>query len=453
MKRTVFIAFLLLAPFVPAAPAATATDMPIRPDSTGITAFPTLLLTGSLEGTSPVAAPCRPFTFHYQVRNAGNVPPTSGALKVEIWSADLKQPVYAQQLPFSLEAGENWIEKLDVPRGAYTMTFRATAVNQQRGLTADFLLAEQPLTVAGPVDVQRSSASIPRILIWSSGEDSRIIERAITEKLLKEAFESESVYLKTVASAGDFTNYALTGLYNVYLLIEVDGAHDTAEVLRNGLARGHGTILVGSGERMRALAEALDFRFGSPLPGNSMSITFPADSGLGLAGTMPMSGRFLPPRKRGARAAAMLPDGQPAILYDVQDKGKVIVMPFSMVQSVLNAGTPDPYSLLLRSSVLTAAPEREATGSIASMQLLVSSTIGRQEKTRITETLPQGAKALWTSIPPATKDGTLTFELIAEREAKKVLYLFQSAEPGGTKTSTEVFMECGGAFVSQGKVE
>jgi hypothetical protein len=452
MKRTVFIAFLLLSLFVPSAPAVFATDRPIESNSTGITVLPTLLLTGSLEGTPPVAANCRPFTFYYQVRNAGNVSPTNGALKVEIWSTDLKQLVYAQQLPFSLKASANTIEKLDVPRGAYTVTLRASAVNQQRGLTADFLISEQPLIVTGPIDVKRSSASIPRVLIWSSEDDSTTIEQAVIDKLLKEAFEAESVYIKRVTKAGDFTAYALAGQYNVYLLIEVDGPPDTAEVLQNGLAKGHGVILAGSRERMRALAEALDFRFGSPLPGNSRNITFSADSGLGLTGTMPMSGTFLPPRKRGARAAATLPDGQPAILYDVQDKGKVIVMPFSMVQSALNAGTMDPYSLLLRSSVLTASPEREA-GSIASMQILVSSTIAGQETTRITETLPQGAKVLWTSIPPSTKDGPLTFELITEREAKKVLYLFQPAEPGGTKTSTEVFMECGGTFVSQGKVE
>ena len=50
-------------------------------------------------------------------------------------------------------------------------------------------------------------------------------------------------------------------------------------------------------------------------------------------------------------------------------------------------------------------------------------------------------------------DGTLTFGSIAGREAKKVLSLFPPAGPGGTKTSTEVFMECGGTFVGQGKAE
>lgn len=467
MMRLLFIILFAVLPcglLVPAAVAGPAPEPPGEVSSvstTDVTDQPaesgphrgTLLLKGSLEGTPPVAAACRPFTFRFRVQTAGSAPPTNGSLKLEVRSADQKQPVYARQLPFALGAGTHMIERLDMTRGVYRVTLRASAVFRQRTRIADVLLAEQLLTVTGPVDVKRSSVSIPRVLIWSSVEDSTVIERAIIDKLLKEAFESESIHVKIVANAGDFTSFALTGQYNVYLLLEVDGAPDAAEALRYGLAKGYGIMLAGSGERMQALAEALDFRFGSPLRGSRGIITFPDDSGLGLSGTLPVSGRILLPRKQGARAVATFPDGQPAILVDVRDKGKVIVMPFSLVKSALNAGTTDLYSLVLRSSVLTVAPEPEAPGSIASMQLLVSATSGGQERTRITETLPPGAKVLWTSIPPSAKDGTLTFELTAEDEPKKVLYLFQPAEPGGTKTSSEVFMECGGKFVSQGKVE
>ena len=433
--------------------AAITADKLAASDSMGITVLPTLLLKGSLEGTLPVAAACRPFAVRYHARNAGNIPPTNGALKIEIRSSDLKQLVYAQQLPYSLEAGENTIKKLDIPRGEYTVTFRASAVNQQQGLTADFLLAEQPLRIEGPVDVKRSSASIPRVLIWSGNDESTTIERAIADKLQKEAFAGESVYIKTVTNGGDFTNYALTGLYNVYVLLDTDSAPDTAEILRNGLAKGRGIILAGSGERTRALAEALEFRFGDPLPGNAGSISFPADSGIGITGTVPVSGRFLPPRKRGARAVATLPDGQPAVLYDVQDKGKVIVMPFPLTRSAMTAGMTDLYSLLLRSSVLAAVPDHDAPESVASMQLMVSSNSGGQEKARVVETLPAGAKVVWTSIPHSLKNNALIFELTAEREPAKILYLFQQAGPGAAKTSTEVFTECGGRSVSQGTVE
>lgn len=433
--------------------AAASTDRPVASDSMGIAVLPTLLLKGSLAGTPPAAAACRPFTIRYQARNAGNVPPTNGALKLEIRSAGRNELLFARQLPFSLDAGAHAIEKLDLPRGDYTVTFRASAVNQPRGLTADFLLAEQPLRVEGAVDVKRSPASIPRVLIWSGTDESTTIERAVSDKLQKEAFSGESVYLKTVANSGDFTSYALAGLYNVYVLLDADSAPDTAEVLRNGLAKGRGVILAGSGERTRALAEALGFRFDSPLPGSTGSITFPADSGIGITGTIPVSGRILPPRKRGARAVATLRDGQPAILADVQDGGKVIIMPFPLVQSALNAGMTDLYSLLLRSSVLAAVPEHDAQEGIASMQLLVSSNSGEEEKARIVETLPAGAKVVWTNLPHTVKNGAVVFELTAERDAAKVLYLFQQAGPAPAKTFTEVFTQCDGKSVSQGKVE
>jgi len=111
------------------------------------------------------------------------------------------------------------------------------------------------------------------------------------------------------------------------------------------------------------------------------------------------------------------------------------------------------YSLLLRSSVLAAAPEHEAPEGITSMQLLVSSNSGETEKARVVETLPPGAKVVWTSLPHTVKSGALVFELTAEREAAKVLYLFQQAGSGAAKTSTEVFTQCEGKSVSQGKTE
>jgi hypothetical protein len=106
------------------------------------------------------------------------------------------------------------------------------------------------------------------------------------------------------------------------------------------------------------------------------------------------------------------------------------------------------YGLLVPAAIAGPAP-----GSIASMRLLVSATSAGQQKTRIVETLPPGARTFWTSIPASAKDGTLTFDLTAGREEKQILYLFQPSEAGGTKTSSEVFIECGGKFVSQGKAE
>ncbi|MEK6744146.1 MAG: CARDB domain-containing protein [Nitrospirota bacterium] len=428
------------------------TTKPVTADSLGVVILPTLQLNGTLEGTPLSAAPCRPISVHYAVRDAGNVQPTNGSLKIEVRSSATKQLVYAQQLPFSLDARTHRIEKIDFPRGAYTVSLRASAVNQPRALTADFLLAEQPLTVSGPVEIKRSTALMPRILILAGGENSTAIEQAVMEKLLKESFEQEGAYVKTVATVEDFAVQALTGVFNTYVLFEINGMLDTVEAVRSGLARGHGVMVAGSGERSRAVAEALGFEFGPALSGNIPGITFSGTTGLGLSGTMPISGSVLPPRKRGAQPVAVFPDGRPAVLLDVVDKGKTIVIPFSLTQSALSAGTTSPFSLLLRSAVLAVAPAQEAAGSVASVQLLVSSPSG-PVRAQIIETLPRGAKVLWTNIAGASSNGALTFELTAGPEPQRIVCLFQPADPAAVKTASEVFSECDGKLVSQGKVE
>ena len=425
---------------------------PITVNSLGIAILPTLLLKGSLEGTSLSAAPCRSFPVKYSVRNAGNVQPTNGSIKLEVRSSDMKQLVYAQQLPFSLDARTHRIDKTDFPRGAYTVSLRASAVNQPRGLTADFLLAEQALTVTGPVEIQRSAALVPRILILAGGENSTAIEQASREKLLKESFEEEGAYVKTVFSVEDFSSQALTGLFNTYVLFEINGMLNTVEAIRSGLAAGHGVVLVGSGDRSRAVAEALGVEFGTPLSGTVHSITFSGATGLGLSGTMPISGKALPPRKRGAQAVAVFSDGSPAVLLDAAEKGKTIVIPFSLTQSALSAGTTSPFSLLLRSAIQTVVPAQEDAVNVASMQLIVSSPTG-PVKAKIIETLPPGARVLWTSMPGSFRNGILTFELTAEPEPQMIICLFQPANPATVKTAYEVFSECDGKLVSQGKVE
>ena len=128
------------------------------------------------------------------------------------------------------------------------------------------------------------------------------------------------------------------------------------------------------------------------------------------------------------------------------------MIPFSLTQSALNAGTTSPFSLLLRSAVLAAVPAQEDAGAVASVQLLVSSPAG-PETTRVIETLPAGARVLWTSIAGPFKNNSLTFDLTAGPDPQKIVYLFQPADPAAVKTSTEVFTECDGKLVSQGKME
>jgi hypothetical protein len=425
---------------------------PVTTNSPGIVILPTLLLKGSLEGTPSSAAPCRPFPVQYTVRNAGSVQPTHGSLKIEVRSSGMKQLVYTQQLPFSLDAGTHQLEKVDFPPGGYTVSLRASAANQPSGLTADFLLAEQALTVSGPLEIKRSATLVPRILILSGGENATAIEEAVMDRLLKESFEREGSYVKTVTTAEDFSSEALTGIFNTYVLFEINGILDTVEALQRGLARGHGVVVTGSGDRSRAVAEALGFEFGPALNGKIPAITFSGASGIGLSGTMPVSGTTLPPRKRGALAVAVFPDGRPAVLLDVIDKGRTIVIPFSLTQSALNAGTTSPFSLLLRSAILATVPGQDDEGTVAALQLLVSSPTG-PIKAQIIEKLPPGAKVLWTSIAGSFKNDALTFELTAEPEPQRIICLFQPANATVVNTAIGVYSECNGKFVIQGKVE
>jgi hypothetical protein len=47
----------------------------------------------------------------------------------------------------------------------------------------------------------------------------------------------------------------------------------------------------------------------------------------------------------------------------------------------------------------------------------------------------------------------MTFEVTAEQEPRSLLYLFRPAAGGARSSSSEVFHQCGGDFVSQGKIE
>ncbi len=428
------------------------TDKVLAADSMGITVLPTLLLNGSFEDTPAIASPCRPFTITYRAGSAGNVPPTNGSLKIEIRSSDRGQVVYAKQVPLWPSSGKIAIGKVEFPRGSYLLTLRGMAVNRQKGLTADLQLAQQPLTVEGPVQVVRARGSVPRVLVWAGGEDSTTIERALADKIVKDAFDGEGVYVKTVSTAQDFGNEAATGRYTVYALIEVHELLNVDRVLKSALTRGSGVVIVGSGDRTRSIAESLGFRFGTPVAGNSEYITFPSGSVIGLTGTLPVSGRILPPRKDGAKPVALFSDGRPAVLLDAGAGGTVVLVPFPITRSALDAGMTSLYSLFLRSAVLAAEPRREGGTGVASSQLLVSSPTG-PVSARIAEILPPGAKVLWTSIPAESKNGMITFELTADREPVRIMTLYEPVGRGEAKTTIEVFSECEGRFVSQGKTE
>lgn len=410
---------------------------------------PTLLLTGSLEGTPATASPCMPFTVRYTALSSGTMKPQTGSLKLEVRPRTGGQPVLTRPLPFVLGPGRVTIDRVDLPRGAYSLLLRGSAASG--AVTRDFLLADLPVTVAGPVEVQRSQDAFPRVLLWTGGEDSTAITRALAEKLYNEAFADEEMLLKVVASANDFSNHALTGLYNTYVLFEINGLLDTVDVLKQGLERGHGIVLVGSDNYARTVAEGLGFRFTALPPAESEGLTFPAGSGLGVTGTVPLAGAALLPEKKNSRALAQYPDGRPALLLDPSSGGKVLALPFSLVRSALHTGASSLYSLVLRSAVQAAAPEAPEAGLVP-VRITYVAPAG-SAKARIVETLPAGAELQWSSVKPARKGPVLTFDVTAGPDTASILYLFRPPAGGERASSTEVFHQCDGKYVSQGKIE
>jgi hypothetical protein len=413
---------------------------------------PTLLLKGSLEGTPAEAARCRPLEIRYRTWRDGAVQPDSGTLRLEIRSRVLRQSVYAVQLPLLFDEKTTRIENVDFPRGAYTVSLRAFAANHQYGLTSDLVLAEQSLTIADPVRVTRSTNPIPRILIWSGTGKSFDIERALVDKMMNDAFAQDKAYMVFVSSAEDFARRALTGMFNEYVLIDIDETLDASDAIANGLSRGAGVVIAGSGERSRFMAERFGFLFEPVSGAGAARVTIPATSTLGLSGTLPLSGSaFVPSRKTG-RALASYGNGSPSILLDTIDRGRMLVLSFSLTKSALDSGITDAYTRLLRKSILATLPGRGEQNSVASVTLAVSSSTG-PVPARITEELPAGSEVLWSNVKGQEGANSLTFELVAQQQPATLQYLFRPAAGGTRKTVSTVSSVCEGKLMLQGKVE
>jgi hypothetical protein len=165
-----------------------------------------------------------------------------------------------------------------------------------------------------------------------------------------------------------------------------------------------------------------------------------------------MTGPVPEAQKKGAHAAATLNStGQPAILIDRSEGGTVILAPFSFVRSSREAGTIPLYSLLLRNTVLQALPVKKADNT-TSRELALSSSTGPL-RAKIVETLPSGAKLVWQNRKGRFENNALTLELTVDQEQQYLQYLFAPNSSGKDRPTTEVFYECNGKFVSQGKLE
>jgi hypothetical protein len=409
-------------------------------------------LHGTLEGTPSSTVSCSPLEVRYAARNAEADEPLNASLRIEISSTHVRQVVYRRALPSLPASGVERIERVELPSGDYRIALRASAADGADGPAKEVLLAEQPLTVTGPVQLIRSPAVFPRVLLWRGTEDASRIDRALAEKIIGEAFEHEDLYLNVVVSAEDFANQAATGLYNVYLLLNVGGMLDPVSVIRNGLAGHAAVIIAGSDERSLAIAEAFGFRFGRPRSGSGLSVTFPEGSGARITGTLPVSGKVLPPAKPGAKEIAVFSDDrQPAVLLDSVEGGALLVIPFSLTRSALHTGISSIYALLLRSAVQSIAPERGDEGDIGAMQLVVSSPTG-PVTTRIVETLPVAATMIWTSETGPSRNSSESFDVTAVPEPRTIRYLYR-LRGSDRQTSSEILYECGGNLMRQGTVE
>jgi hypothetical protein len=241
-------------------------------------------------------------------------------------------------------------------------------------------------------------------------------------------------------------------MFNTYLLIDINEMLGADEALKSGLAKGHGVIIAGSGDRSRIMAEAFGFRF-EPRPGSGpSSIIVPPGSELGLTGTLPISGPALLPSRKGARTLASFSDGKPAVLLDAADRGRIMVLPFSLTHSALNSGVSSVYSRLIHEAVLSVLPPAGEADELVPVSLTVSAATGTV-RARLAESLPPGSKLLWSSAKPVQGPGPLTFEVTAGSEPQTIQYFFRPGISGGRKSSTVVSTVCGKDFITQGTIE
>jgi hypothetical protein len=414
--------------------------------------LPALPLSGTLDDTPQTVTLCAPLNIRYSVGNTGAIAVSNGQLTIEIKAAATGQLVFARILPFTMGPDSLMLDNVDFPQGEYAVTLKASAPDPEHQSVREDTLDEQTLTVSAPILVKKGNSKMLRVLVWLN-RTGPAVHRVFAEKILKQAFEDDGVYYTTVDSAEDFTNQALSGVFNVAVLFEPDELLDQSDWLMDRITLGQGLVLIGSENKARMIAETFGFKFSETLTTAGAMLQLTEDSGMELSGTIPVSGRILLPRKKDATATAVFADDKrPAMLIDKAEKGRVIVMPFSLTRSAQDTGLTSLYSLLLRAAVQSAALENDEQAGISSSELLVSAPSG-SVRTHVVETLPAETRVIWTNAGGTVKNNTIFYDLIADKEPRKLLYVCRP--PAGNKTPafTEVFYECNEKFVSQGKLE
>jgi hypothetical protein len=300
--------------------------------------------------------------------------------------------------------------------------------------------------------VKKGDAVIPRVL-FLLGRIGSGVRQALAEKIVQQAFEGDDAYFIIVEQADDFMSKFLSGVFNTAVLFETEEVLEQSGRLQEQIARGSGLVIIGSEDRTRTIAEDFGFQFSEASSASGAMIRFTENSGMGLSGTMPLRGPFLLPQKKGAKPAALFSgNNQPAVLIDQNGAGRVILLPFSFTRSALDTGTTSLYSLLLRAAARSAAPQNDVQAGVSTKELEISAPAS-PIKARIIETLPPGTRVIWANDGGTVKNNTITYELTADTQQKKLLYLQQPPAGSPGKAVTEVFYECRGKLVSQGRVE
>jgi hypothetical protein len=412
--------------------------------------LPTLLFTGTLDNTPADAVQCRSFTISTRVKRTGNIGHTSGTARVQVFGKGQAELLLERTFPLAVGARAVTIDNLDLPPGRFTLRLAASAANDQFKLSREFTLAEREVTVSGPIETKRLEATFPRVLVLR-GREGRVVEQAVAETMLQQAFDQEDVFVRMVDSEDAFMALAMTGIFNVFLLFEPEEQLRTGW-LKERIEQGRGVVIIGSGAAPRAMAEELGFAFQEQPARSRITVTFTDPSPLAVSGTVPVSGKSLQVRKAGAQTAAFYesPD-EPALVIDGSKKGKVVVLPLSVSRSAYEDGTAALYSLVLRKAGLFAAADRDAEG-LRSGAISVAAP-GGAVASRVFETVPAGSKVLWSNLESTVSGSTITWQLTADREPRKLLYLYQPNATEQSGRSAEVFYECGGKYVSQGRME
>jgi hypothetical protein len=200
------------------------------------------------------------------------------------------------------------------------------------------------------------------------------------------------------------------------------------------------------------MAEDLGFTFQDQPDRSRLTITFTDHSPLSLTGTIPVTGKSLQVRKAGVQTAAYFESkDEPALLIDGSKKGKLIVLPLSVSHSAYEDGTSALYSLIVRKAGLFAAPEADA-GGLFSGVVSVAAQDG-PVRSRVFETLPAGSKILWSNMESTVSGSTISWQFSADREPRRLLYLYKPNANEQGRRSAEVLYECGGKYVTQGRME